>query len=66
MEARVTRKMVMRTIVADVDRALFYGDSEEYHVIGTMADANRLKVGETISYELYGVNVGWLLSDDQL
>ena len=50
--------MLVRRIEVDGDRVLFYGDDENYHIIGSKKD--KVKVGDDIKYEEGGYNFGWL------
>ncbi len=57
-----TAELVVKRIVDEGDRVLIYGDENSYHVISSHLKAAGLRPGDTITYEPYGANFGWLVA----
>lgn len=52
-------EMVVRRIVTQHDRVLFYGDDDDYAVIANKVERG-VSVGDRIKFEPYGVNFGFM------
>jgi hypothetical protein len=53
----------IRRIKRQADRTLLYLEEEpdDYHVIATVEEGDKLRNGDTVHYEPEGVNFGWLV-----
>ena len=49
----------VRMITREKDRIVLWGDSGTFHVLAKPNE--QVAVGETVEYELYGVNFGWFI-----
>jgi hypothetical protein len=55
-----TLTMVVTRIDDQGDRLFLYGDMPHYHVIAD--PVYRVKVGDVVTYEPYGMNFGWCIA----